>query len=250
MSDQSEQQSPFRSRRFILSVLVVGIIALCAVVVLISNLVGGNSQGEPAATSSPTAFATPTSQASSATPTDSDPSACGLGGYETSNTVDSAPEAEWELVGTVAAPTAPSTIGPGVVEANGFRSCFAHTSTGALYAAANVVALGSMAGLGEEVTDKLVLPGPGRTAALEQVGGSNDSTVRYQIAGFDVLSYDGNTAKVDIAVTTGEGKLVSFVQSMQWSGGDWKIVLADNGAPQIAPAPLTSLGGYTPWSGA
>jgi hypothetical protein len=248
MSDQSEQQSPFRSRRFILSVLVVGVIALCAVIVLISNLVGGDDEGQPSATSSATSSATPTSTPSAAA--DPDPSACGLEGYETSNTLSSVPDTEWELVGTVAAPTAPNTIGPGVVEANGFRSCFAHTAVGALYAASNVVALGSVSGLGEELTDKLVVKGPGRTAALAQAGASGAATIRYQIAGYNILSYDGTTAKIDIAVNTGSGDLVSFVQSMEWSEGDWKIVLSDDGGALIAPAPLASLGGYTPWSGA
>jgi hypothetical protein len=246
MSDQSEQQSPFRSRPFILSVLVVGVIALCAVVVLISNLMGSDDEGQSGATPSATSTATAAPSAAA----DPDPSTCGLEGYETSNTISAVPDTEWELVGTVAAPTASDTIGPGVVEANGFRSCFAHTAVGALYAASNVVALGSVSGLGEELTDKLVVEGPGRTAALEQAGSSGAATIRYQIAGYNILAYDGKTARIDIAVTTGAGDLVSFVQSMEWSEGDWKIVLADDGAALVAPAPLTSLGGYTPWSGA
>jgi hypothetical protein len=246
MSDQSEQQSPFRSRPFILSVLVVGVIALCAVVVLISNLMGGDDESQSGATPSATSTATAVPSAAA----DPDPSTCGLEGYETSNTMSAVPDTEWELVGTVAAPTAPDTIGPGVVEANGFRSCFAHTAVGALYAASNVVALGSVSGLGEELTDKLVVEGPGRTAALEQAGSSGAATIRYQIAGYSVLAYDGKTARIDIAVNTGSGDLVSFVQSMEWSEGDWKIVLADDGSALVAPAPLSSLGGYTPWSGA
>jgi hypothetical protein len=244
MSDQSEQLNPFRSRRFVLSMVVVGVIVLCAVIVLISNLAGGKNNARP----TPSLSSTPPASTAA---TDLDPSACGLKGYETTGTVDAPPHAKWLLVGTVAAPTDPKTVGPGITEQDGFRSCFAHTPTGALYAASNIIAMGSVASLGEEITKKLVVPGAGRNAALAQLGGSsNAATIRYQIAGFKMLSYDGSTARVDLAVNASSGQLVSFVESLQWSGGDWKVVLADNGDPAIAPAALTSLGGYTPWSGA
>lgn len=246
MSDQSELKSPFRSRPFILAVLVVGAIAICAVIVLVSGLFAGNDD-EPAPVAVPTSSAT----SAPAPAKDPDPSICGLKGYEPSGTVDSPPAAEWELLGTVAAPTDPEGAGPGVAEESGYRSCFAHTPVGALYTAANVVAMGSISGLGQEVTEKSVVPGTGQKAALAQLaqGTPSSNSSRYQIAGYNVLSYDGATATVDIAVES-SGKLVSLVQSLKWSDGDWKVVLADNGQPPIAPAPLESLGGYTPWSGA
>ncbi|MEO7017080.1 MAG: hypothetical protein ABI067_11140 [Leifsonia sp.] len=244
MSDQPEQPNPFRSRRFVLSMVVVGVIVLCAVIVIISNLAGGKNNADPTPSSS---SAPPSTTAA----TDPDPSVCGLKGYETTGTVDAPPPAKWLLVGTVAAPTDPKTIGPGVTASDGLRTCFAHTPTGALYAASNVVAMGSDATLRKDVAEKLIVPGPGRDAAIASANTGNDSaTVRYQIAGYKVLSYDGKTAKVDIAVNSSTGQLVSFVWSLQWTDGDWKFVVTDDGASPNAPAPLTSLGGYTPWSGA
>lgn len=246
MSDQSEQKSPFRSRPFILAMLVVGAIAICAVIVLVNGLFAGNDDdSEPVAVPTSSPISTP------APAKDPDPSACGLKDYEPTGSVDSPPAAEWELVGTVAAPTDPKGAGPGVAEENGYRSCFAHTPVGALYTAANIVAMGSIVGIGQEVTEKSVIPGAGQQAALDQLaqGTPSTSSARYQIAGYNVLAYDGSTATVDIAVNS-SGKLVSMVQSLKWSDGDWKVVLSDNGQPPIAAASLDSLGGFTPWSGA
>lgn len=245
MSDQPAQ-SPFRTRPFVLAVIVVAVIALCAVIILVSNLMGGKDD-----TAAP--VAEPTSAAPSAPPaaSDPDPSTCGLEGYEPSGTVDQVPDPDWALIGTVAAPSDPEVAGPGVVADSGHRSCYAHTPTGALFAAANIVAMGSDTSLGQEITEKSVVPGAGQDAALAQsaAGASSSNTVRYQIAGYNVLAYDGSTATVDIAVDS-SGKLVSLVQSLEWSDGDWKVVLADNGQPPIPAAGLESLGGYTPWSGA
>jgi hypothetical protein len=173
-----------------------------------------------------------------------------LKGYNTHGTVESAPTAKWQLVGTVAAPTDSSTVGPGVIEPSGFRACFAHTPTGALYAASNVVAMGSDDTLRKELAEKLIVPGPGQDAAIASANLSSTTAVRYQIAGYKVLSYDGDTAKVDVAVNSSSGQLVSFVWDLKWTAGDWKFVVTDDGKSPIAPAPLTSLGGYTPWSGA
>lgn len=244
MSDnQPTEQNPFTSRRFILAAVVVGVVLLCAVILVVGTVVGGQAK--------PTAGPSPSSTATHSTAADADPSTCGLPGYQPTGTLTSAPNAKWELVGTVAAPTDPKGAGPGLSESSGFRSCFAHTPTGALYAAANVVAMGSVPGLVKEVTDKLVVPGPGRDAALAQTSGtSQSSSIRYQIAGFKMLAYDGRTARVDIAVNASSGQLVSFVQSLQWDGGDWKVVLDDQGNPPVPPAALQSLGGYIPWSGA
>jgi len=244
MSDQPAQ-SPFRRPPFILAVIVVAVIAILAAVVLISNLIGSKDDST-APTAPPTSAAPSESPAAS----DPDPSACGLEGYEPTGTVDEVPAPDWALVGAVAAPSDPE-VGPGVVADSGYRSCYAHTPTGALFAAANVIAMGSDNSLGQEITEKSVVPGAGQKAALAQLaqGTPSSSAVRYQIAGYNVLAYDGSTATIDIAVDS-SGKLVSLVQSLEWSDGDWKIVLADNGQSAIPAASLESLGGYTPWSGA
>lgn len=244
MSDsQRSDQSPFTNRRFVLAAIVVGVVLLCAVVLVVGSVLGG--QSKPTAGSSAAPSSSPSSSA------DSDPSVCGLTGYEAAGTLRTAPDSTWGLVGTVAAPSDPNGAGPGRSESSGFRSCYAHTPTGALYSAANVIAMGSITGLAQEVTEKLVVEGAGRDAALAKMGPSTStSTVRYQIAGFKMLTYDGGNATVDVAVNVSTGELVSFVETLQWSGGDWKIVLDAAGNAPIPSSPLQSLGGYIPWSGA
>lgn len=245
MSDnQPNESNPFTSRRFILAAVIVGVVLLCAVILVVSSVLGG--QAKPTADPS----AQPTSSPSASSVNQKDRSVCGLPGFEESGTLTQAPKSKWELVGTVAAPTDPKGAGPGNAESSGFRSCYAHTPTGALYSAANILAMGSDSSLRHEVSDKLVVPGPGRDAALASEGSSSETTVRYQIAGFRLLSYDGSQAKVDIAVNASTGQLVSFVESLQWSDGDWKVTLDKNGNMPIPPSPLQSLGGYIPWSGA
>lgn len=243
MSDnQPNEPNPFTSRRFILAAVIVGIVLLCAVVLVVSSVI--SSQAKP--TAEPTSSSTPTHSAAA----DADPSVCGLKGYEVKSSLDDAPKSKWELVGTIAAPTDPTGAGPGKIDSDGFRSCYAHTATGALYSAANFIALGSDATTRAKLPSLLV-PGPGRDAAKAQSTQSSDSAgYRAQVAGFKIDSYDGKNATVDLALNYSTGQLVSLVLKLTWVEGDWKLVTDNSGNLPIPPAALQSLGGYTPWSGA
>lgn len=237
-----EPRSPFRGRGFIAASIVVGVIALAAIIVLVSSL--ARSSGGP--------VATPTNKPSSTSTADAgDKSVCGLDGFETKSTLTVAPKNEWELVGTVAAPTEPTSAGPGVTD-EGFRSCYAHTAEGALYAAVNWFALSSDARNIPKLPS-LVEPGAGRDAAIAAATSSPTapSDTRLQVAGFKINSYDGQEAVIDVAwtVTSKNGALVSLPTVLHWVGGDWKIVLTDKGIFPYASSPLENLGGYTPWAG-
>lgn len=237
----ADSQSPFRSRGFIVAAIVVGAIVLAAIVVLVTSLLGGgdnNADPTPAPTTS-----------TSADPGSADPSVCGLEGFEETSSLTTAPGNEWELVGTVAAPTDANGAGPGTID-DGFRSCYAHTAEGALFAAVNYVALASDSRNVPRLPE-LVEPGPGRDAALAAGGGVGSSSTRVQVAGFKINSYSADEAVVDIAwnVTSSGSALVSMPVVLHWVDGDWKIVLDDNGQPPFAASPLENLGGYIPWAG-
>lgn len=237
----ADSQSPFRSRGFVVAAIVVGAIVLAAIVVLVTSLLGG---GENDADPTPA----PTTS-TSADPGSADPSVCGLEGFEGTSSLTTAPENEWELVGTVAAPTDANGAGPGTID-DGFRSCYAHTAEGALFAAVNYVALASDSRNVPRLPE-LVEPGPGRDAALAAGGGGGSSSTRVQVAGFKINSYSADEAVVDIAwnVTSSGSALVSMPVVLHWVDGDWKIVLDDNGQPPFAASPLENLGGYIPWAG-
>jgi hypothetical protein len=236
--DSTKPSNPFASRGFIAAAIVIGVILLAGVVVLVTSL-----------TAPHTPVAQPTSTPSGPVASGDDKSVCGLKGFETESSLTAAPDAKWELVGTVAAPTDPK-VGPGSVSA-GFRTCFSHTAEGALFAAINYVALASDSRNIPKIPD-LIAPGKGKDAALAQATSSpTASATRLQVAGFKINSYSAGEATVDVvwSVTSQDNALVSFPTVLKWTGGDWKIVLNDDGQPPFAPAQLQSLGGYIPWAG-
>ena len=165
-------------------------------------------------------------------------------------TVATAPAATWALVGTTAAPSIKGQ-GPGKVEEDGYRSCYARTPTGALLAAANYTALGSYGPLRKKFYEEATVPGPGRDALLRKpITGAGGGGARIQIAGFRVLRYDGKQADVDIAFRTSSGAVGGMVLNVAWSGGDWKIRVADDGSELSPVVQLPNLTGYVPWAGA
>lgn len=234
--------NPRQGRRgFIVAAIVIGLLVVIGVVVLVSSMLGGGGTAAPEPTPEP-------SSSESAMPA-GDASVCGLDAVETSDTITSAPVAEWVIVGTMAAPE-DEAVGAGEVDGDGFRSCYARTSTGALFAAANIWAMGTDSRLGPLITERLVVPGPGQDAALARQGaGGNSGGLSAQIAGFKILSYDGTNATVDIAFRLNNGSLASVPQALRWSDGDWKVLLNDDGASSFEPSALQSLGGYIPWAG-
>jgi hypothetical protein len=242
MSD-TPNQTPFGGRWFIPAAIVVAIVVVIAIVIAVTNIGHGKN------TTTPTSA--PTHKTSTAIPAGAK-SVCGLKGYETTSSLDSAPKTTWQLVGTFAAPTDRKGAGPGEIDSTGFRSCYAHTAEGALYAAVNFTALSTDASTYSKIPT-LVVPGPGREAAIKQEAaetGQTSSGPRAQLAGFEIDSYTASAATVDLALSYDDGTTASAPLKLQWSGGDWKIVLADDGSFPLAPAALQNLGGYTPWSGA
>jgi len=239
VSDDSTQPSnPFASRGFIAAAIVIGVILLAGVVVLVTSL-----------TAPHTPVAQPTSTPSGPVASGDDKSVCGLQGFETASSLTTAPDTKWQLVGTVATPTDPKGAGPGLVDSDGFRSCFSHTAAGALYAAVNFIALGTDGTLRPRLTE-LVADGPGKQAITSSESTSGSDSARAQVAGFKVDSYDSGSATVDLALNYNTGDLVSVPIKLVWQDGDWKLVLTDSGELPLKPAQLQSLGGYIPWAGA
>lgn len=238
MSQYSDSR-PAR-RGFIFGAVIVGILILLAAVLIVSSLIGGGN--------TPSASPTPEPSSPGASAQSEQASICGFTNTESADSITTAPVADWVIVGTMAAPEDPE-VGPGEVAGDGFRTCYARTATGALFAAANIWAMGSDAQLAPQITDLLTVPGAGRDAALNAQAGASTTGLSAQIAGFKILSYTGSTATVDIAFRLNTGDLISFPQKLEWSDGDWKVLLADDGSPALRPSNLQSLGGYIPWAG-
>ena len=237
--------NPWTRRPVVISAAVIAAILLLGVVVALSNVF--SSEDDTATRPSPAATPAPSASASAATVS---ASVCGLEAAQDSGSVAAAPPATWSLVGTTAAPTIDGA-GPGAVDTDGYRSCYARTPVGALLAASNLVAMGSQPTLQEKVNRGSVAPGPGRDRALAQPPASAGPTgVRVQIAGFRVLRYSGTSADVDVALRTSNGAIGGQVFNLVWSDGDWKVRLGDSGELLTPLVQLPDLSGYIPWAGA
>lgn len=241
-SEDNEKQSPFTRPSFIAAAGVVALIVVCAIILVIVNLSRGNPEPGPTSTSEPSSTTAPSTPAASG-----DESVCGLGGVELSGSVTTAPAATWEYEGTTGYPTSP-TYGPGKIDPAGFRYCFQHSPTGALFFAANAFAQGSSearAAWAEYAT----APGTYRTELLSQgLGSTSTAGSRVSIKGFRVLSYDGTHATIDLAVyaSTANGTAtVSGVYTLVWADGDWK--LDTNTQTPLDVAPIPNVAGYTTW---
>jgi hypothetical protein len=247
MSDNQQASKPPVSRGLVFAIVIVAILLVCVLVFIVGAVArsAGGHHASPVAThtSGPT---DPSSE------TSADKSVCGLPGFAASGTLNAAPPTKWVLVGTVAAPTERATVGPGVVKGDGFRSCYEHTPTGALFAAANYLALTSDARYAGNVLRDLLVPGHGQQAAIASEASSpQSSSLRVQLAGFAIDSYSAKAATVDLAVTNeANGEFVSIPLELQWSGGDWKLVVTSAGTVPLTATGLADLGGYTPWAGA
>jgi hypothetical protein len=199
--------------------------------------------------------AEPTSVASASSgPTDDAGSVCGLEGYEEESSLTAAPVAQWQIIGSMATPQDPDSVGPGTNEDGGtFNSCFAHTAEGALFASINYLATTSDTRNVGRLAD-LIAEGElkDQIEATPPTASDIDDDGRAQVAGFKIDRYSAQEATVDLALAytggTANGQLVSLPVVMKWESGDWKVVITPSGPP-IAPSALSSLGGYIPFSG-
>lgn len=238
-ADEPTSPTPRSRRTLVAAAVVIAVIVALGIFLLVSNLL------TPPPPERPTDPSTPPTQSSA------DASVCGLEGFEMTSSLEQAPDVKWELVGTFAAPTDPA-VGPGVVEDDGFRFCFAHTEQGALFAAVSFLATGTDSTLSSRMIS-LIADGPGRDVLEQALNESPDaglSNYRAQVAGFRIGQYDGKSATIDLALNYNDGRLISVPLKLLWERGDWKVVFDSNGELPLSPAQLQNLGGYIPWSGA
>lgn len=247
-AETADERSPWTQPGFLAAAAVVGIIVVLGVVLALTG--GSDRTAQTPAPGAP-APATTTTRPVSADP---DASVCGLPAGDQS-VLSEPPATKWELVGKVAAPTAPDTIGPKVIE-DGLRSCFAHSATGALYAAVNAIAMTASSTLRERFVRKLVVPGVGRDRSLEilrEESGATDQDTSLQVAGFAITDSKKRSAVIDLAFHVDNASSAAFTHlelAMRWEDGDWKLSVPDTGQPFDGMERITSLAGYASWSGA
>lgn len=240
-TSENTERSPWTRPWFLISAVLVALLAIAGIVL---TVLPDDANGRPTPTTSPTSTPSP-----SPTAVADGESKCGL--PPGSQAVPAAPPegATWELFGTFAAPSI-ENIGPGVVDPDGVRSCFAHSPTGALLAAINFWAMTSLdPAVG--VDPRLAASTPERDALAEQYATSPptpSSGPTYQVAGFQIRDYTAHSVVVDVAIRTSTGAVGSLPTPLRWEDGDWKFVVPASGS--TGSGQLPNLTGYVLWSGA
>jgi hypothetical protein len=234
----NEDQSPLTKPKFIISAVVVAIIVALGIILALLPKGGGTPTAEPSNSGSTTASTQPSAAAAA--------SVCGLPSGDQNKPATTPKDTKWELVGKIAAPTSPAQFGPGKTEANGLRSCFAHSPTGALFAGANMIVLGS-SGRPDLLAQHLVVEGPERDKMLAEPPTSAPTTAPFQIAGYKIVDYAGDRAVIEYGLKAANGSVGSVPVAMQWQGGDWKWVLPATGMTEARQ--LSDLNGFISWAG-
>lgn len=118
-------------------------------------------------------------------------------------------------------------------------SCFAHSPTGALFAASYLQAGITSASVREAyITDD---------PAVED--GDGDASTDTVMRGFRITSYDDDEATVELVYETssdGQSGLAAMPVTLHWSDDQWTSTQSDFAA--ASPHSITGLTGYTQWS--
>jgi hypothetical protein len=263
------------NRTFVASAIVVVALVLCLVAYLV--LRGGSST--PTTTPSPTPSA-PTGQPTdvptdepSEPPATPDPTATTtprvtpppanntVGGCHVAKPPQAIPRyfappaVTWQFDGAMLIPLQVAG-GPAATRPNGVKYCFAHSPTGAVLAAMVLLGQVQNRSIVLDVLEQRVVPGPGQAKAIAQAKldmATPDDGTSVQFVGFKVVSYpkDGSQAIIQIASQVADQGVGALLVTMQWSKGDWRAVLQDDGSfnGTVEPDILSSLNGYVRFSG-
>lgn len=130
-------------------------------------------------------------------------------------------------------------------------TCYAHSSEGAILAAAN---LQVMLGAGKkqvELIKTLTYENDAQQAALKQIQESGDSAtaVSIKIVGYSIEVIDENNAIVNLAFTRSNkpGNLYKNTFKMTWSKGDWKAVIPADGKSEVEEISSITDAGMVSW---
>lgn len=280
---ETEGQSPF-GRGFVAASIVIGAVLACGGVLLVTGLSSTSGNRSSVADSGPAAQpvgpadthsgaagrdprtvgqdsgaagedsgAEPGPDSSGATQSTGSGTAnrCGLADGDQGIPSNRAPAADgWEVSRRVVVPRS-SAYGPAKTDPDGFRRCFAHSPTGAVYAAYNVIAALADQTKAVPTAGKLMLPGRDTDALLKQLkaepaeAGSEPS----QLAGYRVVDASRDRATIMLALPV-QTEYMSATITLTWYAGDWRLVPPVNGNPVGAPySQHRDLDGFVAWSG-
>jgi hypothetical protein len=262
MSKDNDEKSPYGAG-FIAACIVVGAVLICGVVIIFAGRHGSTPATAAAQQPVETTSARPTDDPAAA-PASSDAGAaqtsssgnerpansCGLPAGD--QTVPSTPPATdgWDVSRRVVVPRS-STYGPGKTDSDGFRHCFAHSPTGAVFAAYSAMA--AMADQSKVVptVKKLMLPGSSTDSLLREVSTTDPSsdTSTVQVVGYRIIDAGQDRVTVMLAMPV-ESVYMSANLTLVWHQGDWRLQPPPPGGAVGAPfSQHRDLGDFVKWSG-
>ncbi|GAB2639644.1 hypothetical protein GCM10009743_13420 [Kribbella swartbergensis] len=259
--NDNDDQSPY-GRGFIAACIVIAAILLCGTVLLVTGLTDDSSASTGTAPISKPAQASsggadsPETAMPPATPT-TEPSRPAGGATADcflptgGQAIPTEPPSvdTWDVSRRVVVPRS-STYGPTKTDRDGFRRCFAHSPTGAVFAAYNVVAALADQRQSVPTVRKLMLPGPDTDALIRELRDESPSdSVPTQLAGFRVLDANQDRATIMLALPV-ESAYMSITLTLIWHGDDWRLQPPRSGDPVGSPfAQHRDLSDFVNWSG-
>jgi hypothetical protein len=233
-----DSQEP-RDRKLIASAALIGLIVIAGLLVVIVRLAGGNDDNNDP-TAQPTSSATPSKSGGSS-------SACGL--PDGSQDVPAAaPDAQWYFKAKIAVPKS-AVFGPAEGASEGsVARCFAHSPTGALFAASTIAAeTSSFSPVAKDAILAHIVAGELRDEMIQTLDPAPGPLT--QIVGFKFEDHTPDRATITLATRIVDGPNAGAVgatpMTLVWVDGDWKQEIQP-GAPT---AVITSLDGFVQWSG-
>jgi hypothetical protein len=267
--NDTDDQSPY-GRGFIAASIVIAAILLCGALLLVTDSSSGAAAGgePPAVADAPAAEAsgapaveapaTPASESgagSTTQPAGSTGHSSGSGGCSLPADDQAVPTKPpsvdtWEVKHRVVVPRS-STYGPAKTDPAGFRRCFAHSPTGAVYAAYNAIAAIADQRQAIPTVRKLMVPGPDTEALIHELRSEDESfgSEAVQIAGYRLLDTERDRVTVMLALPV-ESAYMSATLTLVWYGDDWRLRPPSPGEPVGAPfAQHRDLSDFVAWSG-
>lgn len=241
-SQEDSERNPYTKPGFLISAFVVVVILVVAAVVIVMNLQRGSTAPSSPSTSPSTVPATPSAEHGA--------SVCGLKGEVTENaTLSRSPQVSWKVQGLLSYPQS-EKYGPGATSEDGYRYCFQHSPEGAVVAAANALVQGANATAIRPWLTYFLAESPYRAQIISSSAEmTSDDGMRAEIIGFQLMSYDGKTAQVDIALrgsAQGQEITLSSIYKLKWENGDWKLV-TDSADELLNVAAITNTDSYLVW---
>lgn len=218
--EAASEENSFLTRKFMLSCVVLFIIAIGLVILTFNYFSADDPSAAPVASAEK----------------------CDLPASDQTDLVG-IPEHGWVLIGAgESAIPVPKTDDHGpAMNDSGVYSCWAQSPMGAVSAAMTFAAMGSA---GEEyaLAEKLTAPGAERDRLLAETPQDTEPAGSVVIEGFRLVDYDKDAAEVTVVMGDGTN-LAAATIDVAWVDGDWRYDPPSTLEPEFSYP--TSMDGYT-----